>query len=193
MKVAVIFHSVCGSTYLLAREYKKVLEEMNIEVDIFKVSDEVAKTLPQYYLINSKEYKDEFESINVIKSGKELLDYDVIFMGSPTYYGNVSGQMKMFMDSFSDVWVGAPLSGKIFGCFATSGSQRGGGELALQSMNIFAQHMGMTLLSVPCMVIGGHPAYGILHIAGDNSDIRPSDDVKFGIRDYLNNLSIYKK
>lgn len=100
MKVAVIFHSVCGSTYLLAREYKEVLEEMNIEVDIFRVSDEVAKTLPQYYLINYKEYKDEFESINVIKSGKEILDYDAIFMGSPTYYGNVSGPMKMFMDSF---------------------------------------------------------------------------------------------
>ena len=111
MKVAVIFHSVCGSTYLLAREYKEALEEMNIEVDIFRVSDEVAKTLPQYYLINSKEYKDEFESINVIKSGKEILDYDAIFMGSPTYYGNVSGPMKMFMDSFSDIWVGAPLSG----------------------------------------------------------------------------------
>ncbi|EGT2207150.1 flavodoxin family protein [Clostridioides difficile] len=190
MKVAVIFHSVCGSTYLLAREYKEVLEEMNIEVDIFRVSDEVAKTLPQYYLINSKEYKDEFESINVIKSGKEILDYDAIFMGSPTYYGNVSGPMKMFMDSFSDIWVGAPLSGKIFGCFATAGSQHGGGELALQAMNIFAQHMGMTLLSVPCSVRGGYPAYGILHIAGDNSDIRPNDDAKIGIRDYLKRLNI---
>ena len=86
MKAAVIFHSVCGSTYLLARTYKEVLEEMDIEVDMFKVSDEVAKTLLQYYLINSKEYKDEFESVNIIKSGKELLDYDAIFMGSPTYY-----------------------------------------------------------------------------------------------------------
>ena len=101
MKVAVIFHSVCGSTYLLAREYKEALEEMNIEVDIFRVSDEVAKTLPQYYLINSKEYKDEFESINVIKSGKEILDYDAIFMGSPTYYGNVSGPMKRRRISFA--------------------------------------------------------------------------------------------
>ncbi|NMS88525.1 flavodoxin family protein [Clostridioides difficile] len=190
MKAAIIFHSVCGSTYLLARMYKEVLEEMNIEVDMFKVSDEVAKTLIQYYLINSKEYKDEFESINIIKSGKELLDYDVIFMGSPTYYGNVSGPMKMFMDSFSDIWVGAPLSGKIFGCFATAGSQHGGGELSLQAMNIFAQHMGMTLLSVPCTVRGGHPAYGLLHIAGDNSDIKPSDDIKLGIRDYLKRLSI---
>ncbi|MGO0807220.1 hypothetical protein ACTPEF_25225, partial [Clostridioides difficile] len=42
--------------------------------------------------------------------------------------------------------------------FATAGSQHGGGELALQAMNIFAQHMGMTLLSVPCSVRGGYPA-----------------------------------
>lgn len=43
MKVVVIFYSVCGSIYLLVREYKEVFEEMNIEVDIFRVSDEVVK------------------------------------------------------------------------------------------------------------------------------------------------------
>lgn len=72
-------------------------------------------------MINFKEYKDEFESINVIKFGKEILDYDVIFMGLLIYYGNVFGLMKMFMDSFFDIWVGVFLSGKIFGCFVIVG------------------------------------------------------------------------
>ncbi|PBH94421.1 flavodoxin, partial [Clostridioides difficile] len=68
--------------------------------------------------------------------------------------------------------------------------QHGGGELALQAMNIFAQNICMSLVSVPCSGRGGYPAYGILHISGDNSDICPNDDAKIGISDYRTRLTI---
>lgn len=189
MKIGIIFHSSCGNTYLVAREYKKALEEMNLDADIFKVDDNINSSLSNY-LINAREYKEHFESIKIVKSGEELLDYDVIFMGSPTYYGNVSGQMKMFIDTFSNIWVKAPFKGKLFGSFATAGSNHGGGELALQAMNIFAQHMGMSVLSVACTVSGNNPAYGMLHIAGPNADIKLSDTFKIAIREYIKDINI---
>lgn len=189
MKVGIVFHSSCGSTYLVAREYKKALEALDLDVDIFKVEDRISKSLPQY-LKNISEYKEEFESIEVIKSGEQLLDYDVIFMGSPTYYGNVSGQLKMFMDSFSNVWVDAPFRGKYFGGFTTVGSVYGGGEFVLQAMNIFAKHMGMTTLSVPCNIGCDQPAYGMIHVAGADSDIKLSEDMKLGIQNYISSLNI---
>ncbi|MEF9991406.1 MAG: NAD(P)H-dependent oxidoreductase [Romboutsia sp.] len=191
MKVGIVFHSSCGSTYLVAREYKKVLESLNLEVDIFKVEDDISKSLPAY-LKNALEYKEEFKSIETIKCGEDLLDYDVIFMGSPTYYGNVSGQLKIFMDSFSNVWIDAPFRAKYFGGFTTTGSIYGGGEFTLQAMSIFAKHMGMTTLSVPCNIGCDQPAYGIIHVAGSNSNVKLSEDIKLGIYNYICNLSILK-
>lgn len=189
MKVAIVFHSSCGSTYLVAKEYKKALESLNLCVDIFKVEDNISKLLPEY-LKNALEYEEEFENIEIIKSADILLDYNLIFMGSPTYYGNVSGQIKTFMDSFSNVWVGAPFRGKYFGGFTTTGSAYGGGEFALQAMNIFAKHMGMNTLSVPCNIGCDQPAYGMIHVAGGDSNIKLSEDIKLGIHNYITGLSI---
>lgn len=192
MKIAIVFHSSCGSTYLVAREYKKVLENMNLETKIFRVEDNKGPLLPEY-LVNAKEYINEFEEIEIINNGEELLDYDVIFMGSPTYYGNVSGQMKMFMDSFTNVWINAPFKGTHFSSFTTTASTYGGGEFTLQAMNIFAKHMGMTVLSVPCNIGCDQPAYGIIHVGGPESSVKLSDDFKNGIKNYLNNLDLLNK
>lgn len=188
MKALVLFHSVCGNTYLLARQYADTLTALGVSVSLFRLPD------PQYDKLSplfeaSRTYQEAIMNIPILEQTAPLMEADLIFLGSPTYFGNVSAAVKTFMDSCCDLWPSARLAGKKFGCFASASTYQGGGSLCLQAMNTFAQHMGMHLLSVPANIAGGpQPAYGILHAAGGLSLGRPSAETFEAITDYLTRL-----
>lgn len=184
-KVAVVFHSICGNTYLLAKAYADAFKAAGADVDLLRVKDDTYHDISLQF-DSSKEYRDEILKVPVVSDGKAMVDYDAVFMGSPTYYGAVSAQMKAFMDSFCTIWVDALMAGKYFGAFATSGTACGGSEFAIQSLNIFAQHVGMITLSVPCNIGGTpQPAYGITYASGDMADQRINDGVKQAVEGYV--------
>lgn len=188
MKALVLFHSVCGNTYLLARQYADTLSALGVDTALYRLPD------PQYDHLAplfeaSRTYQDALRHVPVLEQPAPLLAADLIFLGSPTYFGNVSAAVKTFMDSCCAFWPDARLAGKRFGCFASASTYQGGGDLCLQAMNTFAQHMGMTLLSVPANIKGGpQPAYGILHAAGGQSLHRPEQTTLTAITDYLERL-----
>ncbi|MGM0689304.1 MAG: flavodoxin family protein [Bacillota bacterium] len=62
----------------------------------------------------------------------QLLEYDGIIAGSPTYYGLVSGPLKEFFDR-SIVHHGK-LEGKVGGAFSSAGILGGGSETTLLSI-----------------------------------------------------------
>lgn len=188
MNALVLFHSVCGNTYLLARQYAAALTALGASVSLYRLPD------PQYDKLSplfeaSRTYQDALKNIPILEQTTPLHEADMIFLGSPTYFGNVSAAVKAFMDSCCGLWLDANLAGKKFGCFASASTYQGGGDLCLQSMNIFAQHMGMHLLPVPANIKGGpQPAYGILHAAGGLSLDRPGQNTLDAITDYLTRL-----
>ena len=185
LRAAVVVHSVMGNTYLLAKCYAQVLRKLGVETDLYRVRDDSYEEVSLQYE-PGKEYREEILSLPVAGCGADMVGYDMLFLGSPTYYGCVSAQMKAFMDSFCDIWVEAKMAGTYFGCFATCGDTFGGGELCLQVMNTFAQHMGMIPVSVPCNTGGApQPAYGILHITGGDSGQRMGGDIGKSIHGYL--------
>lgn len=57
---------------------------------------------------------------------KQLLDYDGIIAGSPTYYGILAGEMKDFFDR--SVKYHGKLEGKVGGAFASAMAPGGGNE-----------------------------------------------------------------
>lgn len=183
-KVAVVFHSVCANTYLMAREYRDALAELGAQVEFYRLPD------PNYAITadafpSSREYKSEILQVEELRSPVPVLECDALFLGSPTYFGNVSAPVKAFMDSFVDYWGEARLAGKFFGSFASAGTPQGGADLCLQALNHFAMHMGMCVLSVPSTVSGTvQPAYGIAHWSGDNSDRRLEPGEREAIRSY---------
>lgn len=171
-KIAVVFHSVCANTYLMAREYRDAFEKLGAQVLFYRLHDPNYATTADAFPA-SREYKNEILSVEELKSPAQVLDCDALFLGSPTYFGNVSAPVKTFMDSFVDYWVEARLAGKFFGGFASAGTPQGGCDICLQALCHFAMHMGMCLISVPSTVTGTvQPAYGVCHWSGDNSDQR---------------------
>lgn len=183
-KIAVVFHSVCANTFLMAREYRDAFAELGAEVSFFRLHD------PNYAVTAdafpaSREYKNEILGVEELNSPAQVMECDALFLGSPTYFGNVSAPVKMFMDSFVDYWAEARLAGKFFGGFSTAGTPQGGCDICLQALCHFAMHMGMCLLSVPSTVAGAvQPAYGLCHWSGDNSDQRLTEGEKAAIRGY---------
>jgi NAD(P)H dehydrogenase (quinone) len=98
--IGVVYHSETGNTERMAEEVVQGIEESENEVDVkLKTAGET----------------DE----------DELLDWDGIIVGSPTYYGLPSTQIKDLFDR--SVKHHGELEGKVGGAF-TSAANRGGGN-----------------------------------------------------------------
>ena len=133
----------------------------------------------------SRAYKNEILGVEELEDPAQVLDCDALFLGSPTYFGNVSAPVKAFMDRFVDYWAEARLAGKFFGGFASAGTPQGGCDICLQALCHFAMHMGMCLIPVPSTVTGAvQPAYGVCHWSGDNSDQRLTQEEREAIASY---------
>jgi len=96
-------------------------------------------------------------------------------LGSPTRFGNMAAPLKYFIDSTSDVWLGAELAGKPAAVFTSTSSMHGGQETTLLSMMLPLLHHGMLLTGIPYSETdllhtdaGGTP-YGASHLAGAES------------------------
>ncbi len=63
---------------------------------------------------------------------KDLLEADGIILGSPTYYGDMSGKLKEFIDTSNKIH--GKLKGKVGGAFTSSGGTACGAETTLLSM-----------------------------------------------------------
>ena len=62
----------------------------------------------------------------------DLTGSDAIIIGSPTYYGNMSGKVKSFIDKTNAVH--GKLKGKVGGAFTSSGDTACGAETTLLSI-----------------------------------------------------------
>jgi len=63
---------------------------------------------------------------------KDLLDYDALICGSPTYYGLMAGDLKTFFDN--TVSLHGQLEGKVGGAFTSSVNLAGGNETTILSI-----------------------------------------------------------
>lgn len=185
MKITIVFHSVSANTYLMAKYFYEELSIQNPDVSLYRVADEDFETWCSLSPV-SQEFAEEIRSIPIAVP-EILLKSDHVFLGSPTYFGNVSSEMKSFMDSTASFWPESKLFGKKLTAFSSCGTPEGGGELCLQSINTFGQHMGMIPVPVPSNLLDGvsFPAYGLLHYSGNQGDIRPNETLRNAIAKYI--------
>jgi NAD(P)H dehydrogenase (quinone) len=86
---------------------------------------------------------------------EDLLWADAMAFGSPTRFGNVSGQVKTFMDTLGGLWASNALVGKLATAFASSNSQHGGQETTIVCGFLpFFLHLGMLVTGLPYTFTG---------------------------------------
>ncbi|MFA6711731.1 MAG: NAD(P)H-dependent oxidoreductase, partial [Candidatus Caldatribacteriota bacterium] len=123
-----------------------------------------------------------------------LLKSKMIILGCPTTFGNVSAEMKAFMDGTFPMVEQGTMKGKYFACFTSCTHSAGEGAFCLDNMVHYAQALGM--VHIP---LGNHgnsawenqPVTGIVHMAGKDNAIRPSKQLGDVLALYADTLVSY--
>jgi len=119
-----------------------------------------------------------------IATVEELANYDAIIFGTPTRFGNMTAQMRNFLDQTGKLWMNGALIGKVGSVFTSSGTQHGGQETTITSFHSTLLHHGMVIVGVPysCKgltvmteITGGSP-YGSSTLAGGDGKRTPSEN-----------------
>jgi NAD(P)H dehydrogenase (quinone) len=112
----------------------------------------------------------------------ELADYDAIVFGTPTRFGNMTAQMRNFLDQTGGLWAKGALIGKVGSVFTSSATQHGGQESTILTFLPTLMHHGMVIVGLPYSfqgqtgldeIKGGSP-YGASTIAGGDGSRQPS-------------------
>jgi NAD(P)H dehydrogenase (quinone) len=109
------------------------------------------KTLSRYIDIGIQSENVEsttYEAKFICENLQLLDDVDSIIFGTPTYFGNVSTNIKKLMDSTVDIWDNKKWNNKIAAGFTHSSALSGDKLGALMSIFIFAQQHGMMWIGV---------------------------------------------
>ena len=106
---------------------------------------------------------------------------DGIAWGTPTRYGNMSAQMKQFIDTTGGLWLKGELEDKATGIFTSTATIHGGQETTILTALVPLIHLGMVFVGTPygqnpqILVtdgIGGSP-YGPGTLAGTDGSRQP--------------------
>lgn len=175
-RVLVLYHSMYGHIETMANAVAAGAARIEgAEVTIKRVPE----TMPEeaFKAAGGKTGQDA----DVATPG-ELADYDAIIFGVPTRFGNMSGQMRTFLDQTGGLWAKGALAGKVASVFASTGTG-GGQEMTITSTWTSLAHHGMVIVplgySTPELfdisrVSGGTP-YGATTIAGGDGSRQPDD------------------
>lgn len=133
-KGLVIYYSRSGNTELMAETIAKSMNDNGLPTECRKVED---------------------------VTPDDMLDADAIVIGSPTYYGEMAGQIKLLIDE--SVSKHGKLDGKVGAAFSSSVNVGGGNETTALGI--------LHTLLVHGMIIQGDPQgdhYGVVSVGKPN-------------------------
>lgn len=182
-KVLVLYHSMYGHIETMAGAVAEGAAGVDgVEVIIKRVPE----TMPPEVFESAGGKADQQAEI---ATPEELADYDAIILGVPTRFGNMSGQMRNFLDQTGGLWAKGALAGKVASVFASTGTG-GGQEMTITSTWTTLAHHGMIIVPIGYATpevadisqVGGGTPYGATTIAGDGS--RQPDERELAIARY---------
>lgn len=174
-KILVLYHSSYGHIETLASAIAKgAASEANVEVTLKRVPE----LMDADQLAGAGMQTDQTVAL---ATPNELSDYDGIIFGTPTRFGNMTSQMRSFLDQTGGLWAKGALVGKVGSVFVSTGTG-GGSETTITSFHSTLLHHGMVIAGVPyavpeltdlSVVKGGSP-YGAATIAGADGSRTPN-------------------
>jgi len=171
-RVAVIYYSATGNVHRLAHAVAEGAEAEGAEVRVRHVEELASEMLisqNQYWGRHRAEVEDE-----PIATLDDLAWADGVAFGTPTRFGNVSAQLKQFMDQAGRLWQEGKLADRVATAFTASMTAHGGQESTILALNNTLYHWGMAILPLGYTVsevfaAGGNP-YGTSYTSGKAVD-----------------------
>jgi NAD(P)H dehydrogenase (quinone) len=176
-RVLVLYHSFYGHVEAMANAVAAGAREVpGATVDVKRVPE----TIPAEVFKGAGGKADQAAAV---AQPAELANYDAILFGTPTRFGNMSGQMRTFLDQTGALWMSGALVGKVGSVFTSSATQHGGQESTILTTHVTLLHHGMMVVGLPYAeqrqmgldeIKGGSP-YGAATIAGGQGERMPSE------------------
>ncbi len=141
-KLLVLYHSSYGHTETLAYAVAhgaRAVEDMQVTIK------RVPELMPEGAMEDAGMKVDQPAAIATVD---ELPEYDAIVFGTPTRFGNMTSQMRYFLDQTGPLWVEGALIGKIGSVFTSTGTG-GGNETTILSFHTTLLHHGMVIVGLP--------------------------------------------
>ncbi len=144
-KVAVIYYSATGNVYGLARAIEEGVKEAGAEVRFRKVHE----LAPEEAIKSNQGWSDHaLMTEDVPEASLDDLEWaDAFIFGTPTRFGNVSAQLKQFLDQTGGLWFQGKLIDKVAGGFTSAQNPHGGQESTLLSMYNVFMHWGAIVVA----------------------------------------------
>jgi NAD(P)H dehydrogenase (quinone) len=181
--ILVVYYSTYGHTYRLAQEVVEGARAVaDTEVRLRRVAElqEAEKALArQEAYQRAREQQKDVPEVN----HDDLRWADGICWGTPTRYGNMTAQLKQFIDTTGSLWMKGELEDKPTGIFTSTATIHGGQETTIITSLVPLLHLGMIFVGTPygqnpqilsVEGIGGSP-YGPGTLAGPKNDRQPAD------------------
>lgn len=175
-KVLVLYHSSYGHIETMA---DAVATGARSVAGVEALVKRVPELVPEHV---ARAARMKLEQAAPVATVEELPDYDAIIFGTPTRFGNMSSQMRNFLDQTGGLWAQGKLVGKVGSAFCSTATQHGGQETTLVSFHTTLLHHGMIVVGLPSTIpelftmsepVGGSP-YGATTLAGPDGSRRPS-------------------
>jgi NAD(P)H dehydrogenase (quinone) len=174
-KILVLYYSSWGHMEQMARAAAEGAREAGAEVTVKRVPElvplEVAK---------AAHYKLDQDA--AIAEPLELEKYDGFVFGISTRYGQMTSQLKNFLDQTGPLWAKGALINKPATVMSSTATQHGGAELAILTTQASLQHHGMIIVPLSYayqgqsgndVVRGGAP-YGMTTTSDSDGSRQPS-------------------
>jgi NAD(P)H dehydrogenase (quinone) len=174
-RIAVIYYSATGNVHALAREVADGAAAEGADVRLRHVAElapEMQISFKQHWGRHRSEIEDQPDA-----SIEDLEWADGLAFGTPTRFGNVAAQLKVFLDLAGELWARNALADKVATSFTASQTVHGGQESTILALNNTFYHWGAIVLPIGYTVQEafngrGNP-YGASYTSGRRADGHP--------------------
>jgi NAD(P)H dehydrogenase (quinone) len=159
-RIAVIYYSATGNVHALAEALTKGAESRGAEVRLRRV----AELAPDRAIDANPAWRAHVDRTTEQVPEADLSDLewaDGYAFGSPTRFGNVSSQLKQFIDMCGGLWFEGKLADKAVTSFTSAINPHGGQESTILALNNIFYHWG-------CIFVPPGYTNELLYAAGGN-------------------------
>ncbi|CUH92790.1 NAD(P)H:quinone oxidoreductase [Herbinix luporum] len=145
INLAIIYYSMGGSNYQLARWAEEGAKEAGADVRVLKVPE----LAPQSVIDQNPIWKSHVEATKdvPVATDEDIIWADAIIFSTPTRFGVMASQMKQFLDTKGGLWAQGKTVNKVVSAMTSAQNPHGGQEATILSLYTSMFHWGAIVVA----------------------------------------------
>lgn len=140
VKLTIVFYSMGGTNYQLAKWAEEGAREAGAEVRVVKVQE----LAPESVIAGNETWENTVNATKDIPvaTADDIEWADAIIFSTPTRFGVMASQMKQFIDTLGGLWASGKTVNKVVSAMSSAQNSHGGQEATILSLYTVMMHWG---------------------------------------------------